>query len=98
MNEHSDTGSAPSWFHWGIFLAGTASIPFAIMFFNNVRYMSLEKANGLGAVGGGGTEAYMTFAFMLTFILPVTAIVLLGRSFSRGNQNRRIFSSRAMVW
>jgi hypothetical protein len=40
----------------------------------------------------------MTFAFMLTFILPVTAIVLIGESFSTGNQNRRIFSSLAIVW
>jgi hypothetical protein len=57
MDEHSDTGSAPSWFLWGIFLAGTASIPFAIMFSNNVRYMSLEKSNGRGTVAGGVTEA-----------------------------------------
>jgi len=56
MDEHSDTVSAPSWFLWGIFLAGTASIPFAIMFSNNVR-MSLERSNGRGAVAGGVTEA-----------------------------------------
>ena len=69
---------------WGAILAGISSLPFIILLFNAFRTMSQEKATGLGAVAGGWAEAYARFGFILTFVLPVAAIVLRSRSFSRG--------------
>ncbi len=72
-------------------LAGISSIPFMILFFNffnAFRAISQEKATGLAAVAGGPTEAYVTFGLILSFMLPVAAIVMLFRSFSAGNEAR----------
>jgi hypothetical protein len=97
MNEGRSHGCSPQWFLWGVVLAGISSVPFIILLFNALRGMSQEKATGLGAVAGGGTEAYATFGF-ITFVLPVAAIVLLSRSLSGGNLTRRVFSVLSIVW
>jgi hypothetical protein len=98
MNADRSRDCPQSWFLWGTILAGISSIPFIIMFFNAFRGMPRDKATGLGAVAGGLTEAYATFGFILTFVLPIAAIVLLGRSFSRGDRTRRLFSFLFIVW
>jgi hypothetical protein len=87
-----------SWFLWGVILAGISSIPFIVVFFRVVRGIAQEKATGLGAVAGGLTEAYATSGFILTFVLAIAAVVLLGRSFSQGDQTRRLFSLFFIVW
>jgi hypothetical protein len=73
----------------GAILAGVSSIPFIIMSFYAFHGMSQDKATGLGAVAGGLIEGNATFGFILSFVLPVAAIVLLGRSFSRGDRMRK---------
>ncbi len=98
MNEGSNRDCPQRWFLWGTILAGIPSIPFIIVFFNALRGMSPEKATGLGAVAGGLTEAYVTFGFILTFVLPVAAIVLLSRSFSGENLTHKVFSLLFIVW
>jgi hypothetical protein len=98
MNEDKSHGCSPQWFLWGVVLAGISSVPFIILLFNVLRGMSQQKATGLGAVAGGWTEAYATFGFILTFVLPVAAIVLLSRSLSGGNLTRRVCSVLSIVW
>ncbi len=78
--------------------AGISSLPFVILFFNAFRGISQNKATGLGAVAGGLTEMYMSFGLALTFLLPVAAIVLLGRSFFGVNRTRKLFSGIFIVW
>jgi hypothetical protein len=57
-----------------------------------------KKATGLAAVAGGLTEAYVTFGFTLTLVLPVAAIVLLARSLSGASRMRKVFSSLWIFW
>ncbi len=83
---------------WGGTLAGLSSLPFLILFFNLFRGISREKATGLAAVAGGLTEAYVTFGFILTLVLPIAAIVLLARSLSGATRTRKAFSSLLIVW
>jgi hypothetical protein len=85
MNEGSGRGGPRRWFLWGAVLAGVSSIPFFIVFFSFLRTLSPARATGLAEVAGGWTEAYATFGLILTIVLPVVAIVLLSRSFSKGN-------------
>ena len=98
MNADRSRDCPQSWFLWGAILAGVSSIPFVIMFFNALHGMSQDKATGLSAVAGSLTEAYATFGFILTFALPIAAIVLLGRSFSRGDRMRRLSSFLLILW
>ncbi|SRR5713226_6319707 len=98
MNEGSSHGCPRRWFLWGVVLARISSIPFIILFFNAFRGISQEKATGLGAVAGGLTEAYATFGFILTLVLPVAAFVLLSRSFSGGNLTHKLFSLLFIIW
>jgi hypothetical protein len=98
MNEGSSHGRPRKWFFWGAVLAGISSIPFITLFFNALRGISQEKATGLGAIAGGLTKAYETFGLILTFVLPVAAIVLLSRSFTGGNLTHKIFSLLFIVW
>ncbi len=86
------------WFVWGIVLAGFSSIPLVVLFFNAFRGISQEKATGLAAVAGGLAEGYATFGLVLSFILPVVAIVLLCRSFPAGNRVLKIFSVLSIGW
>jgi hypothetical protein len=98
MNEARSPSFPRKPFLWGTVLAGISSIPFIILFFNAFRGISQNKATGLGAVAGGLTEAYATFGFILTFVLPVAAIVLLGRSLSGVTRTRQLFSVLFIVW
>lgn len=98
MNAGSSHGCPPKWFLWGAVLAGISSIPFIILFFDARREMSQKKATALGAVAGGLTEAYATFGLILTFVLPVAAIVLLSRSFTGGNLTHKLFSLLFIIW
>jgi len=61
------------------------------------RDLSREKATGLGAVAGGLTEAYVTFGFILSLVLPVASIVLLARSLSGADRIRKVLSSLLIV-
>ena len=79
-------------------LAGISSLPFVILFLNVLRGISQDKAIGLGAVAGGLTEVYVTLGLVLTFLLPVAAISLLGRSFSGASRTRKLFSALFIVW
>jgi hypothetical protein len=92
MNEGSRHDGPRKWLLWGALLAGVSSIPFFILFFNFLRVLSPAKATGLAAVAGGLAEAYATFGLILTFALPVAAIVLLRQSFSRGNPTHKGWS------
>jgi hypothetical protein len=98
MNEGNIDGRPRKWFLWGAALASISSIPFVIVFFNFLRTLSPAKATGLAAVAGGLTEAYMTFGLILTFVLPVAAIVLLGRSFTGGGRTHKVFSLLFIFW
>jgi hypothetical protein len=98
MIESSSQSGPQKWFLWGMVLACSSSLPFVILFLNAFRGISQDKAIGLGAVAGGLTEVYMTFGLVLTFLLPVAAIALLGRSFSGASRRRKLFSALFIVW
>ncbi len=86
------------WFVWGIVLTCTLSIPLIIGMSKTFRGISAEHATGLGAFAGGLAEAYLTFAVVLAFALPITAIFLLSRSFVRGRAARSLFSLLCICW
>jgi hypothetical protein len=86
------------WFVWGTVLTCTLSIPLIIGLSNTFRGIAAEKATGLAAVAGGLAEAYVTFAAVLAFALPITAIFLLSRSFVRGHAARSLFSLLCICW
>lgn len=98
MNDGFGYDRRRAWFFWGMVLVGTSSIPFLVIFFNVFRGMAREKASGLAAVAGGLTEAYVTFGFILSLVLPVAAIVLLARSLSGASRMRKVFSSLLIFW
>jgi hypothetical protein len=78
---------------WGMTLALIAFLPTIIGIFNVFRAgISENKATGLGAVAVGLTEAYATLGLILTLMLPVAAIVLLGKSLSRLHPMRALLS------
>jgi hypothetical protein len=79
------------WFVWGTFLTCTLSIPLIVGMSNSLRGISAEKATGLAAVAGGLAEAYVTFAAILAFALPIAAIFLLSRSLSQDARRARFF-------
>jgi hypothetical protein len=74
------------------------SVPLAIGIFHAFRGIWEQKATGLGAVAAGGAEAYAIFGLFLAFVLPVAAIVLLVKSFSRGHSARALFSLLYICW
>jgi hypothetical protein len=92
-----DNDPKRKWFLWGMVLAWTASIPIIIGLLDSFRGVSEQKATGLGAVAGLA-DVYLTFGLILTFVFLVGAIVLLGRSFSRGHRTRAILSVLSMGW
>jgi hypothetical protein len=98
MNDGSGQDGPRKWFLWGAVVAGVSSIPFFIVFFNFLRTLSPAKATGLAAVAGGWTEAYATFGLILTIVLPVVAIVLLSRSFTKGNLTHKVLSLLFILW
>jgi hypothetical protein len=98
MNDGSRQDGPRKLFLSGAVVAGVSSIPFFIVFFIFLRTLSPAKATGLAAVAGSWTEAYATFGLILTILLPVVAIVLLSRSFSKGNPTRRVLSLLFILW
>jgi len=80
------------WFLWGMILAWIPVIPAIIGIFNAFRGISEQKATGLGAVAGGVAEVYATLGMIFVLILPVAAIVLLGKSLSSVHPVRTLFS------
>jgi hypothetical protein len=98
MDDGSSHNGPQKWLLWGGVLAGVSSIPFFIVFFSFVRTLSPAKATGLAAVAGGWTEAYATFGLILTIVLPVVAIVLLSRSFSKGNLTHQVLPLLFILW
>ena len=73
-------------------LAIASALPFLVLILTIFRGISPGKATGWAAVAGGLTEFYVTSGLILTFILPIAAIVLLGKSFSAGNQSPKLLS------
>ena len=69
-----------------------------VLVLNAFHGISSEKATGLGAVAGGVAELYMTSGLIVTFILPIAAIIFLCRSFSGGDQTRKLFSLLSIGW
>jgi hypothetical protein len=86
------------WFVWGMVVTCTLSIPLIIGLSSTFRGISTEKATGLAAVAGGLAEAYVTFAAVLAFALPISAIVLLSRSFASGHGLRSLLSLMCICW
>src|SRR4249920_3329411 len=82
----------------GVALAAVSSIPFLTLMWTVFRGMSSTKATGLAAVAGGVAELYVTSGLIITFMLPIAAIVLLGISFPGGNQTRRLFVLLSIGW
>jgi hypothetical protein len=96
--EELESDRKKKWFLWGTVLTWTLSIPFIIEAFNIFRGMSGQKSAGLGAIAGGLAELYVTVGIILAFVLPVGAIVLLVRSFSKGHPLRGVFSVLYICW
>jgi hypothetical protein len=86
------------WFVWGAVVTCMLSIPLVIGIAQSFRGISAEHATGLAAVAGGLAEAYVTFAVVLAFALPLTAIFLLSRSFVKGHAARSFFSLLCICW
>jgi hypothetical protein len=86
------------WFVWGTLVTCVLSIPLVIGMAQSFRGILAEHATGLAAVAGGLAEGYVTFAVVLAFALPVTAIFLLSRSFVRGRAARSLFSLLCICW
>jgi hypothetical protein len=93
-----DNDPKRKWFIWGMVLAWIPSVPLIIGILHSFRGISEQKATGLGAVAGGSAEAYLTFGLAFTFISLLTAIVMLGRSFSGGHGTRTLLSVLSMCW
>jgi hypothetical protein len=86
------------WFAWGTLVTCVLCIPLVIGVTQSFRGIFAEHATGLAAVAGGLAEAYVTFAVVLAFALPITAIFLLSRSFVRGRAARSLFSVLCICW
>jgi hypothetical protein len=74
------------------------SIPLVIGMAQSFRGIFAQHATGLAAVAGGLAEAYVTFAVVLAFALPITAIFLLSRSFVKGHAARSFVSLLCICW
>ncbi|PYX82323.1 MAG: hypothetical protein DMG70_15295 [Acidobacteria bacterium] len=98
MDEDRSQERKRTWFIWGMVLAGVPSVALIIGLFHAFAGISEQKATGLAAVAGGIAEAYVTVGLVLTFMIPVAAIVLLGRSFSSGHGIRALFAALAICW
>jgi len=99
MDEDRSQERKRIWFIWGMVLAWAPCV--ALIFGMILHYsqgISEPKATGLGAVAAGIAETYVTVGLVLTFIIPVAAIVLLGRSFSSGHGIRALFAALAICW
>ena len=77
---------------WGMTFAWIPFIPTIIGIFNSFKGIAENKATGLAAVAGGLAEGYAALGLMLTLMMPVAAIVLLGKSLSRLHPMRPVLS------
>ena len=95
MDEDRSQERKRIWFIWGMVLAWAPCV--ALIFGMILHYsqgISEPNATGLGGIAG----AYVTAGLILMLVLPVAAIVLLGRSFSRGHGIRALFAALAICW
>jgi hypothetical protein len=92
MNNKLSLDTKKKWFLWGMTFAWIPFIPTIIGIFNSFKGISENKATGLAAVAGGLAEGYATLGLILTLAMPVTAIVLLGKSLSRLHPTRALLS------
>ncbi len=80
-------------FLWGI---GLAWVPFLFFFvpamLNAFRGIATNKATGMGAVAGGLAEGLAVFGLVTIVAFEIAAVVLLARSFSRGQSLRGFLS------
>jgi biopolymer transport protein ExbB/TolQ len=60
--------------------------------FDAFQGISERKATGFGAITGSLAEAYAAFGLIMAFVLPIAAITLLGKSFSRRDWMRSVLS------
>ena len=79
-------------FFLGVLLAWIPALPLVFTFFLVFRDLSTSHATGLGAVAGGLAESYLTLGVGLTIVFEVAAIILLLRSFSRGQLMQSLFT------
>ena len=79
-------------FFWGVLLAWIPALPLVFTLIGGLRDLSTSHATGLAAVAGGLAEVYLTLGVGLTLVFEATAIVLLFRSFSRGELMRSLFT------
>jgi hypothetical protein len=98
MDDPSSYDRKSWWFLSGLVLTCVLAVPLIIGLSNTFRGISAQKATGIGAVAGGLTEAYVTFGLLLAFVFPVTAIVLLVKSFSGGHPLRGVLSVLCICW
>jgi hypothetical protein len=77
-------------FFWGVLLAWIPAIPLVFTLIRGLRDLSTSHATGLAAVASGFVQVYLTLGVGLTLVFEVAAIVLLFRSFSRGDLLRSL--------
>jgi|SRR5215831_16380288 len=98
MNNELSPDTKKKWFWWGMILAWIPIIPAITGILNAFKGISEQKATGLGAVAGGVAEVYATLGMMLALIVPVAAIVLLGKSLSSLHPMRTLVSWLSICW
>ena len=98
MDNELSRDTKRQWFLWGVILAWVPFLPTLIGIFNAFKGISAQKATGLGAVAGGLTESYATVGMIVTLLLPVAAIVLLGKSLSGVHPMRTLVSWLSICW
>jgi hypothetical protein len=80
-------------FVWGTVLAWAPWLPMMIGLGSVFRGMSNSKATGLAALAGGFVETYAWVGLASTVICEMAALVLLFRTFSRGDGVRSAISA-----
>ena len=98
MDDAFSNDRKKTWFLWGIVLTCLLAVPLMVGLSTTFRGISEQKATGIGAVAGGLAEAYVTSGLILAFVLPLSAIVLLSRSLSRGHGTRELLAVLCICW
>lgn len=98
MNNASDPNQNATGFRWGVVITLVLSIGPVLGMFNMFRGISTQKATGLGAVAGGLAEGYAAVTMILVFVLPLVAIVFLGKSLSKKPGSRSVISLLCIGW
>jgi hypothetical protein len=86
------------WFMWGMILASVPTILMILSFVLILPEISNQKQTGLGAIAGGLTEVAATAGLAVMFLVPVSAIVLLAKSFSKGHGIRSLIAGLSIAW